>query len=72
MKVKIEMDINPFSIPSFVTVSGQSNPRQDGFKPAEDIPLFMLDEYTLDKLCDDFRDSVFKKAGKSQPPRCAS
>lgn len=32
------------------------------------IPLRDLDALTLDRLCEEFREDVFKKAGKSPPP----
>ncbi len=35
-------------------------------------PLSDLDSLTLDKLCNDFRDEVFRKAGKEQPPTCSN
>lgn len=41
--------------------------REDGFKEAPCYPLSDLDSFTLHKLCEDFRDEVFRKAGKEQP-----
>ena len=43
---------------------------QDNYR--NELPKYELCELsagTLDKLCDDFRDEIFKKAGKEQPPR---
>lgn len=62
MKTKIEVEIKPFIIPNFVTIEGDEN--------AKGVPLSALDSYALDKLCTDFREGVFGKAGKSQPPIC--
>lgn len=69
MRVQLDVEINPFSVPNFVTIVEKPKPRQDGFKPSEGIPLSELDEITLEKMCDEFRASVFKKAGKSRPPQ---
>ena len=34
------------------------------------IPLKALSAEALERLCDEFREDVFKKAGKTPPPRC--
>lgn len=65
MKTKIEIEIIPFSVPESVTLKESPGPREDGFKPSAKIKLSTLSEETLEKLCDDFREKVFKKAGKS-------
>ena len=39
--------------------------------PYFSIPLCELDSNTLHALCSDFRNSVFKLAGKEQPPTAA-
>lgn len=63
MKTKIEIEIEPFKIPSrvFIKVKGGSKD--------ENLPLSALDPNTLYKLCVKFTDSIFKKAGKQHPPR---
>lgn len=63
MKVKIECEVKPFSVPNFVILENILNEDPTG------IPLSALDEYTLEEMCDDFRAAVFKNAGKSRPPR---
>lgn len=64
MKVQIELDIAPFTVPNFVrrktSVSGEDE---------TGIPLSDLDPTALSTLCDEFRREVFKKAGKQQPPQ---
>jgi len=67
MKVQLEIEIKPFTVPNFVVAVEEPKPRQEGFKSSEGIPLSALDSKTLDKLCEDFRDAVFQKAGKEQP-----
>lgn len=63
MKASLEVVLKPFTTPNFVLmetkVSGE---------PAS-VPLSVVDASTLDRLCDKFRDEVFRKAGKEQPPR---
>lgn len=70
MKVKVELDIAPFSIPNFVRVE-----EADTGKERTAIALEELDSYTLDRLCAEFRTAVFNKANKDFPPkeakRCA-
>ncbi len=64
MKAKIELELQPFSIPNFVRPV--ENP--DTTRDALAIPLSALDSNTLDRLCDEFRTAVFQKAGKPMPP----
>ena len=61
MKVRVELDVNPFPVPESVKVN---RPWDSG----DSIPLSDIDEWTLMKMCDEFRNEVFKKARKSQPP----
>ena len=65
MKAKIDVELQPFMVPNFVRLCAA---RAENEKEADAIPLSALDSMTLDRLCDDFRDAVFKKAGKQQPP----
>ena len=71
MKVEMELDLLPFKTPNFVLVKQEPGKREDGFKEGPKFHLKDLDSLTLDKLCDDFRNEVFKKAEKEQPPTCA-
>lgn len=43
--------------------------RQEGFKEAPSYKLTELEDSTLEKLCDEFRENVFKFANKHMPPR---
>lgn len=70
MKAKIEIELQPFSVPNFVLTVQQPRPKQDGIQETPKYPLSELDAETLGKLCDEFRDAVFEKAGKQQPPKC--
>jgi|KBSMisStandDraft_5_1062788.scaffolds.fasta_scaffold213064_5 hypothetical protein len=70
MKAKIEIELQPFTVPNFVLTVQEPRPKQDGIQETPKYPLSELDPETLDKLCDEFRDAVFAKAGKQQPARC--
>jgi hypothetical protein len=67
MKATIEVKLRPFTVPNFVIAeSDTAAAKDDGVS----YPISALDAATLDQMCSDFRDGVFKKAGKQQPPRC--
>jgi len=64
-ELNVKVEIKPFTVPIFVMVD-----EAPGFILEDTgIPLSALDSSTLYKLCNDFRDEVFKKAGKEQPPQ---
>lgn len=65
MKATIELELQPFSTPNFVRLAKNPDINTDG----QAIPIEALDSWTLEKLCDDFRYEVFRKAGKSRPPQ---
>lgn len=71
MEVSVKMKLKPFQVPNFVLTEPEVRPRQEGFQEAPKFRLSDLDSHTLDKLCGEFRDSVFRKAGKQQPPQSA-
>lgn len=67
MKATLNIELQPFTTPNFVRAVMPLGKREDGFKEAPCYPLSDLDSFTLHKLCEDFRDEVFRKAGKEQP-----
>lgn len=71
MKATLEVELQPFTTPNFVRAKPRPCLKQDGLQELPAYPLSDLDSWTLDKLCRDFRDEVFKKAGKEQPPTAA-
>jgi hypothetical protein len=71
MKVEMELDLLPFKTPNYVLVKQEPGKREDGFKEGPKFHLKDIDSFTLEKLCDDFRREVFKKAGKQRPPQSA-
>lgn len=64
MKTTIEFDLEPFAVPDCVNT--KRDPRAD--MSSTTLPLKSLDSLTLDRLCTEFRNAVFRKAGKEQPP----
>ncbi len=68
MKVNIEIELQPFTVPNYVLVVEKPSKREDGFKEGRKFHLSEIDAITLLKLCNDFRNEVFRKAGKDQPP----
>jgi hypothetical protein len=63
MKTTIEIEVKDFQVPSFAILKDAI-----GDEGATSIPLSMLDSDALHRLCQNFRDEVFKKAKKQQPP----
>lgn len=70
MKAQLEVTLKPFIVPNFVILEQPPRSREEGFKEADKVPLSSLDPITLEKLCSDFTNEIFKKAGKTRPPRC--
>lgn len=64
MRVAVTLDIVPFTVPNAVYL-------EKPMSPDNKIPLTELDSKTLDRLCDEFRNGVFRVAGAEQPPRQA-
>lgn len=60
MKANIEIEFEPFTVPNFVICSERNHHGEEQSK----FPLSALDSQSLDRLCEIFRDEVFKKAGK--------
>ena len=69
MEVSINIKLRPFTVPNYVLVEQKAHPKQDGFSPdGLKYHLSDLDSITLDRLCDEFRAAVFKKANRGIPP----
>lgn len=68
MKATLQVELQPFQTPNFVRAVQKAGKREDDMQEAASYPLSDIDPETLGKLCDDFRDEVFRKAGKNRPP----
>jgi len=60
---QINMEIEPFPVPDKVYLVGKPGLRQDGPLNKREIPLSDLDRTILNELVDEFRSTVFRKAG---------
>ncbi len=68
MKANIELDLKPFMVPNFVLVKGKAIKTSGGdFIEPGKFRLQDLDPQTLAKLCENFTNNVFQKAGKQRP-----
>lgn len=70
MKYAVEIDLIPFEVPDHVQVKMPPGKREDGFQEGTKFHLSHLDSCTLDRLCNDFRTTVFQRANKQQPTDC--
>lgn len=69
MKAKIDVVLKPFQVPNYVLTEQLPGVKQDGLREGPKYALSELDPDTLAKLCEDFTQAIFKKAGKQRPPR---
>jgi hypothetical protein len=63
MKVTLELNIEEFKIPKFVQLK-----MQQGEEAQRSLHISEIPAEALDKLCNQFRASLFLLAKKSQPP----
>jgi hypothetical protein len=66
VKADLKLELKKLEVPRYVDAVLPGVPGVDG--KTHPLRLSDLDEYTLARLCDDFRDEIFRLAGKSQPP----
>lgn len=69
MKATLHVELQPFQVPNFVMAVGKPGARQEGMRELPSYPLSDLDSETLDRMCNEFRNEIFRRAGKNQPPR---
>lgn len=74
----ISFKIKPFQVPNFAIVEVPKNQQETVFRDNDrsfnaaggstiSIPLSEVNDQSLSDLCDEFRKSVFEKAGKKDP-----
>lgn len=68
MKATILVELQPFQTPNYVIAVQEPRLRDPDMTEAKKYHISDLDSLTLDRLCNQFRDEVFRKAGKNQPP----
>lgn len=64
---KLNIELQPFTVPNFVAQKAPVGLRQEGFKSVHSYPLRDVDAQTLSDMCDAFRREVFVKALKLDP-----
>jgi len=69
MKIKMEVDLVPMTVPNYVIAVTPPGKRQDGFAEGPKYKLSELSEQVLSQLCNEFRAEIFKKAGKDDPDK---
>ena len=62
--MKHTIELHPFMVPNFVRQVAPVGKREDGWQETPAIPLAELSVETLEALCAEFREGVFRKAGK--------
>lgn len=65
--ITLMVKLRPFTVPNFVIQETEPGKRQDGFKEAPSYPLSAVSPETLSAMCDEFRASVYAKAGVPDP-----
>jgi len=63
----MNLQLKPFQAPNFVIPILPPVARQQGISFESGFPLSEVDAEELSKMCDDFRETIFKKAGKKDP-----
>ena len=58
MKTSIEFELEPFSVPEYVNTKHSNNSKMDSVS----LPLKSLSVATLEELCLQFRQAIFRKA----------
>ena len=72
LKTSIKIEVEPFFVPDWVQSNMISLPIPITMvknAPVYNFKLEHLSPETLERLCDDFREEVFNKAGKRPPPK---
>lgn len=64
VKAKIDVQLKPFTVPSFVRAVSANDKDDSGC-----WPISSLSPETLEELCEEFTREVFERAGKRRPTR---
>ena len=65
--MKHTIELQPFTVPNFAKQFAPVRNREDGWIETPAIPLSELSAETLEAMCAEFREGVFKKARKAKP-----
>lgn len=65
--MEISLKLEPFPIPTHAILVGIPQPRQDGFVPRPQLDLKQIPLDVLDKMCDEYRERLFKSVDAEDP-----
>ena len=65
--ITLNVQLQPFQVPNYVIQKEGVRPREESYHEAPRHRLADVDAETLARLCDEFRATVFEKAGKTDP-----
>lgn len=65
----MRINIVPFPVPTGVVLQQPPGRREDGFRPAQELPLSRLDRETVEQLCDEFKATVLQRWEESRVER---
>lgn len=63
----MNIQLKPFQVPNYVIPILPVVERQSGPSFSDGFPLSEVGAEELSKMCDDFREAIFNKAGKKDP-----
>ena len=63
----MEMNLQPIPVPDFIYVTMPPRTRQEGIIEAPKFALREIEPKVLSALCDEFRRTLFEKAGQEDP-----
>jgi hypothetical protein len=65
----MNLPLKPFSTPNYVILEMPPQKREEGSIESPTFSLDQIEAEILSLLCDDFREEIFKKAGKVDPKK---
>ena len=69
IKLDSHIEVQPFRVPNFAMLKKTVSTDLDR---DEKVPLAAISAEDLERLCDNFRSEVFRKAGKEFPPKACN
>lgn len=60
MKIKVEIDVVPFAVPTDVFINAKAGLKQDGMQQKQSISLNDLSVEVVESLCDEFKNTIME------------
>lgn len=67
MRIKIDIELEPFRVPNYVRLKPKPGLREEGFVDRPKYHLSELSDEILESLCEQFRKDVFAKKATGEP-----